>query len=289
MVNGKEYKPTINSEGFLTVDRKWKNEDVVQITVPMDIYTESMPDNHNRIAILQGPIVMAAQLGQVAPDPLVGIPVLLTSDRNASNWLKPLADKPLEFSVQGVGKPFDPQLKPFYKTYDEYYSVYFDFFTQADWANRQAEYEAEVLRQKKIDESTIDNFRIGEMQPERDHNLFATEKSYVDFALGRGGREARPENYFSFDMKVIPGVENALMLTYMGDDKDRKFDIKVEGKIIATVEWKGGQNGKFYDVEYAIPTDLIAEKSTVKVSIEANYKSTAGRIFGVRTIKKTTI
>lgn len=288
-VNGKLVKPTISNEGFLTIDRKWNNKDIVQITVPMDLYIESMPDNHNRVAILKGPIVLAGQLGKEAPDPVVGIPVFLTSDRTVSNWIKPIPNKPLEFQVKGVGKPFDPLLKPFYKTYDEHYSIYFDFFTQTDWASRQAEYEADLIRQKRIEENTIDNFRIGEMQPERDHNLFATDKSYVDFALGRAGREARIDNYFSFTMKVLPEVENALMLTYMGDDKNRKFDIKVEGQIIATVEWKGGQSGKFYDVEYLIPDELIKGKTTIKVSVEANYDTTAGRVFGVRTIKKSII
>ncbi len=117
--------------------------------------------------------------------------------------------------MSGVGKPFDPPLKPFYKTYNEYYTVYFDFFTQDEWITRQADYEAEKKRQQAIENTTIDNFRIGEMQPERDHNLKASERSYVDEALGRTGREARAANYFAFDMKVQPQVPNALLLTYI--------------------------------------------------------------------------
>jgi len=50
---------------------------------------------------------------------------------------------------------------------------------------------------------TIDNFRIGEMQPERDHQLKASEQSYTDIALGRTGREVRAGGFFSFQMKVI--------------------------------------------------------------------------------------
>ncbi|HEY5499308.1 MAG TPA: DUF6805 domain-containing protein, partial [Bacteroidales bacterium] len=172
-----------------------------------------------------------------------------------------------------------------YKTYDEYYSVYFDFFTQAEWVTRQADYEAEKKRQQAIENTTIDNFRIGEMQPERDHNLKASERSYVDEALGRTGREARSGNYFAFDMKVKPEFPNILMMTYIGDDKNRKFDIKVDGVLVATVDWKGGVTGKFYDVEYPLPATLLAGKSTVNVRIEANFDETAGRIFGCRTIR----
>ena len=138
--------------------------------------------------------------------------------------------------------------------------MYWDYFTNADWAARQTEYEAEKKREKEIEEKTIDNFRIGEMQPERDHNLKASERSYVSDALGIVGREARTDNYFSFEMKVDNSVKNNLLLTYIGDDKDRKFDILIDGIKIATEEWKGGKTGKFYDMEYSIPEDLMKDK-----------------------------
>lgn len=285
-VNGKILKTTVNESGFLVVNRKWKTGDVVVVSVPMTLRTESMPDNPNRVAILNGPIVMAGQLGTVAPDPVVGIPVMLTNDRDISNWIKPVAGEKQRFKMQGVGRPFDPILKPFYQTYKEFYSVYFDFFTQAEWVTRQADYEAEKIRQSEIEKNTIDNFRIGEMQPERDHNLKASERSYVDEALGRTGRGARVANYFSFDMKVQPGLANSLLLTYIGDDKNRKFDIKVDGTLVATVDWKGGETGKFYDFEYPLSAGIIAGKTTINVRIEANYNATAGRVFGCRTIKK---
>ena len=187
--------------------------------------------------------------------------------------------------MQKVGKPFDVKLIPFYQTYDQYYSVYWDYFTNADWAARQKEYEDEKKREKEIEEKTIDYFRVGEMQPERDHKLTASERSYVSHALGIAGREARSGNYFSFEMKVDNSVKNNLLLKFIGDDKDRKFDILIDGTRIATEEWKGGQTGKFYEKEYSIPQDLINNKSKITVRIEANYGKTAGRVFGVRTIK----
>jgi len=192
---------------------------------------------------------------------------------------------PLTKKTLNIGKPSDIHLKPFYKTYDQYYSVYFDFFTNADWDARKTEYEADKKYEQEIEESTVDNFRIGEMQPERDHNLQASERSYVDEALGRTGREARADNYFSFEMKVQPGIQNSLLLTYIGDDKNRKFDVLVDGTKIATVDWKGGKTGKFYDEVYPIPAELIKDKAKITIRVEANYNQTAGRIFGCRTIK----
>jgi hypothetical protein len=181
----------------------------------------------------------------------------------------------------------DITLKPFYGTSASYYSVYFDFFTPTEWETRKAEYEADKKHEKEIEERTIDNFRIGEMQPERDHNLQASERSYVSDALGRMGREARSGNYFSFEMNVQQGIKNILLLTYIGDDKDRKFDLLIDGVKLTSVEWNGGKTGKFYDVEYPVPMELIKDKTKITVRIEANQARTAGRVFGCRTIKKT--
>jgi hypothetical protein len=124
------------------------------------------------------------------------------------------------------------------------------------------------------------------MQPERDHKLVATEKSYVSDAMGRMGREARGGNNFSFEMKITPGAKNILLLTYIGDDKNRKFDIIVEGVKLVTEEWNGGVTGKFYNKEYVLPDDLIKGKDKITVRIEANQNRTAGRVFGVRIIKE---
>jgi len=272
-------------EGYMPIRVAMQKNDKLEIRFNLQLYTEAMPDNQNRIAFKYGPLVLAGQLGKQMPDPVYGTPVLLTDNKNINDWIKPTG-QPLQFEMSGVGKPFDVTLIPFYKTYNQYYSVYWDYFTNTDWDARKAEYEAEKKRQKEIEEKTIDNFRIGEMQPEREHKLNASERSYVSDAIGRMGREARRENYFSFDMKVDPVIGNNLLLTYIGDDKDRKFDILVDGVKIATEEWKGGKTGKFYDVEYAIPGELIKGKEKITVRIEANYGKTAGRVFGVRIIKK---
>lgn len=284
-VNGKAIQAKANAIGYIDIKRKWNNNDRIELTLPMTLHTESMPDNANRIAFLYGPIVLAAELGDSAPDPIFGTPVLLTDNRNINDWLKPLQDKPLTYRMENVGKPFDATLKPFYTIYDKHYSVYFDYFTNSDWNARKVEYEAEKKRQQEVEEQTIDYFRIGEMQPERDHNLVATEQSYVDIALGRTGREARRNNYFTFEMKVQPEIANSLLLTYMGDDKGRKFDILVDGVKIAYVEWDGGTTGKFYDKEYPIPAELLKGKSKITVKIDACHDRTAGRIFGCRILK----
>lgn len=284
-INGKEKTMPVDNNGYIEITATFRPNDRIEISMPMSLYTESMPDNPQRIAIKYGPLVMAGLLGKERPDPIVGVPVLLTDNRNPNDFIHQ-ASQPLQFDMKGVGKPFDVSLVPFYQVYDQYYSVYWDYFTNDDWARLQEEYEAEKRRVKLIEDRTIDLFRIGEMQPERDHNLKAGEQSYVDDALGRKGREARANNFIEFDMKVNGETAVNLLMTYIGDDKDRKWDLVVEGVRIETIEWKGGKTGKFYDFEYPIPAVLTNGKTSIKVRIEANYRRTAGRIFGVRTVKR---
>jgi hypothetical protein len=244
-----------------------------------------MPDNPNRIALLYGPVVLAGQLGNEMPDPIFGTTVLLTDNKNVSDWTTRNSAS-LEFKTKQVARPSDVTLIPFYQTDNQYYNVYWDFFTSSDWKNRQQEYEAEKKRQFEIEQRTIDVIRIGEMQPERDHNLKAGQKSYVSDALGRMGREARSGSHFSFDMKVKPEVPSNLLCTYIGDDKDRIFDLQVNGILITTVDWKGSTVGRFFDVEYPIPAELIKGKEIAEINVLANHSKTAGRIFGCRIVKR---
>lgn len=282
-VNGAKAKTTMVS-GYWTVDRTWKKDDKVEVKVPMLIYTESMPDNPNRIALLYGPLVMAGQLGKEMPDPNFGATVLLTDNHNVNDWVKPATGQPLTFQTQ-VAKPNDVKLIPFYKTVDQYYNVYWDFFTETDWTRREAEYRAERKHQAEVEEKTIDIIRIGEMQPERDHNLKSSEKSYVSDALGRNGREARSGGYFSFDMTVLADTPSSLLCTYIGDDRNRGFDFLVDGVKIGTQELTGSTTGRFFDVLYAIPNELTKGKSKVNVRVQAHPNKTAGRVFGCRIIK----
>ena len=283
-VNNVAEKTETDATGYLNATRIWKNDDVVTVDLAMNLYTEAMPDNPNRIAFKYGPLVLAGLLGKEKPDPVIGVPVLLTTNRNVNDWMQSTSS--LQFEMKGVGKPFDVKLIPFYQTYDQYYSVYWDYFTPDEFTKLQADYEAEKKRVQEIENRTIDNFRVGEMQPERDHNLKATERSYVSDAMDRMGREARRDHYFEFEMKIDAAVNNSLLFTYIGDDKDRVFDILVDGVKLVTVDWNGGKTGKFYDIEYKLPATMISGKTKITVKIDANHGKTAGRVFGVRTIKE---
>ena len=288
-VNGRPVEVHKAGNGYFTVSRTWKNNDKVTVIFNMNLYTESMPDNKNRVALLYGPVLLAGDLGADMPDPVYGTPVLLTGNHHVAEWIKPVAGKPLTFKMQGVGKPFDTELSPFYAMHRDYYSVYWDYFTKEEWASRETSYKEEKAQQKAIEERTIDIMRLGEMQPERDHHLQSSINSYPGNALTRTAREARAGGFFSFSIKVNPDVPNSLLCTYLGDDKKSAFDILIDDVKLASVVWNGGESGKFYDKEYPVPADMIKGKTSVTIRIVANAGKTAGRIFGCRIIRADTV
>ena len=283
-VNGTLTKVKPDTAGYCVVRRKWKPRDIVEVTIPMHLYSESMPDNPNRVAILYGPLVMAGQLGTEMPDPVFGTTVLLTDNRTVSAWARPASGAPLTFETT-VAKPNNVTLIPFYKTVDQYYNVYWDYFTESDWSTREKEYVADRKYQAEVEERTIDQIRIGEMQPERDHDLKSSEKSYISDALGRKGREARIGGFFSFDMTVLADTPSSLLCTYIGDDTNRAFDLLIDGVKIGTQELNGGDTGRFFDVTYPIPDELLKGKSRVRVHVQAHPNKTAGRVFGCRVVR----
>lgn len=284
LLNGKAVNAQVDAKGFVTIANNWKNGDQLQYVLHRTIHAEPMIDNKDRVAIFYGPVLLAGLLGDSTADPVMGIPVLLTDDHDASHWIQPVDKKNMIFKTT-VGKPLDVTLKPFYSVYKQHYMVYWDLFTPAGWQARKASYKAELERQKAIDARTVDVFRIGEMQPERDHHLTASDNSYVSEAFGKHGREARSGGFFEFDMKIDPNNTDSLLVTYIGADKNRKFDIIVEGNLIATEHLEGGQSDKFYDRTYGIPKALIQGKTNIRVRFDAKYKSTAGRAFSVRVIR----
>jgi uncharacterized protein len=69
-----------------------------------------------------------------------------------------------------------------------HYLVYWDFFTQKEWAERQTAYEAEKKYNQDIENRTIDIMRLGEMQPERTLFFLNSNRSLsARFARRKGG------------------------------------------------------------------------------------------------------
>lgn len=101
MVNGKKIVSG-NPGTYITIDRQWKNGDVISFTLPMNfrltkyIGAESDP-NHERYALEYGPILMAYASMKGETENIM-LPV---SSAELIKSLKPVAGKPLHFTING--------------------------------------------------------------------------------------------------------------------------------------------------------------------------------------------
>jgi len=287
-INGQAQTVDSEPSSYVELRRAWSSDDRVTIVLPMTLRTESMPDNSKRIGIFYGPTLLAADLGPVDNPEAVQpgfVPVLLTDDRPVTDWVKPVSGRALTFRTDGVGRPREVELVPFFRLHDRRYTVYLDLFTQADWTRREAEIRAEQEREQRLAARTLDVLRIGEMQPERDHQLQG-EKTSAGEAFGRKWRHAVDGGWFSFEMKVEPGRPAELLCTYWGSDGGRRvFDVLVNGQPIATQRLENNAPGRFFDVAYTIPEKLTRDRERVTVRFQAHPGATAGGLFDVRMLR----
>ena len=283
-VNGQPQEVSAKPGSYIELRRTWQDGDRVAIELPMSLRIEAMPDNPDRIAILYGPLVLAGEFGDRKPEPWV--PVLMTQDPDPSNWIERIPGPMLRFRTVGVGRPSDFTLIPLYRLHGQWYSVYFDRFTEEQWNERQAAYEAGQKRLRELQARTVDFVQPGEMQPERDHR-FAGEQTYAGTHRGRGWRDARNGGWFSFELKVVADESLDLVCTYWGDDAgDRQFDVLVDGQKLATQVLNRNAPGRFFEVAYPLPDEMLRGKETITVRFQAHPGKTAGGVFGCRILTR---
>lgn len=261
--------------GYASIRRKWKKGDTISLKLPMKPRLEATNDDPNVVAILNGPLVLAADLGD-AKKPFEGVaPALVGADLLGS--LVP-AGEPSTYLSKDTGRPNDLTLRPFYSQWERRTAVYFRKFTDVEWVKEEAAFAAEQSRLRDLRERSVDVMHLGEMQPERDHSL-TSEISYPVSYRGKNGRDARSGGFFEFKMKVS---DEPLMLkaTYWGEERKRLFHILVDGRRIAWETLGYNKPGEWIELDYAIPPELLKSKSSVVLRFEPEKGHTAGPVFG---------
>lgn len=113
-INGKEEKVKTTPGTYLTLNKKWKDGDVVELRMPFEFHLEPVMDQQNIASLFYGPILLAAQ--ETEPRKDWRKVTLDVKDLGKSIQGDP---KKLEFTIDGVS------YKPFYDTYGRH-SVYLD-------------------------------------------------------------------------------------------------------------------------------------------------------------------
>ncbi|MFC3116164.1 beta-L-arabinofuranosidase domain-containing protein [Cellvibrio fontiphilus] len=304
-VNGKTIKVKQQPGEFIALERRWKKGDKVELVLPMKPRLEKLPDGSNYYAVLYGPIVLAAKtqpfngekvnyfsddsrMGHIASGqvcPLEAAPFLLGNSDEFIQQLKPVAGKPLTFNASGLinGQNLQQiELVPFFRVHESRYALYMPYSTAADIEKARANAAAEEKARLALQAKTIDQVAPGEQQPESDH-FYKGEQAEAGLYNGRHWRHSRA--WFSYELNDKNQEAKTLQITYAGIDSGRKFEIQLNGVVIAKVE-STGNTQEFFTVDYPIPAELVKKaKGKYTLKFVAAPDSIAGGIYGVRLLR----
>ncbi len=140
-VNGKIIKERFLPSSWVSISREWNDNDIIEIEFPYSLHIERLPDDPAVFSILNGPLVLAADLGYdnlndkmrylhdqrgMHKGPSIDVPALEINNKELSEWL--IADDGIHsvFTTFEAGVPEDFRLIPFYKLHKQRYMIYFN-------------------------------------------------------------------------------------------------------------------------------------------------------------------
>ncbi|MFZ0730832.1 MAG: beta-L-arabinofuranosidase domain-containing protein [Candidatus Sulfotelmatobacter sp.] len=126
--------PAFSSPGsYLTLNRTWKSGDRIELSLPMALHIDPMPDDQTVQAVMYGPLVLAgrfepvtAEMSFVGYGPKSGaeikVPEIVADSVHPTAWIEPDPKQPLTFRAAGQAQAF--ALVPLNKIIHERYAVY---------------------------------------------------------------------------------------------------------------------------------------------------------------------
>ena len=175
------------------------------------------------------------------------------------------------------------RIAPFHQLRRRTYAAYWDVLTPAEYAGRMKEIAAERDRVRTLEAATLAFVPAGDNDGEKPFNMRGEDTTIVR-ADGRPGR--RSGKWFSYDVPLPPGTPIALVVTYNSDNRRvRSFEVGVDGRRLAEESQPQSSVSRFFDVEYKLPADLVAGKSTLTVRFQATNNNEVAPVFGVRVVK----
>lgn len=307
LINGKAtpYKKLPSS--YIGIQRKWKKGDVIKVIMPMKTTIEQMPNVPEYVAIMHGPIMLAAKTateqlkGLVADDsrwghiasgqklPVDKAPIIIEDNIAAiPGKVVPVAGRPMTFAFanEKIINSETLVLEPFYRIHDARYMAYWMRLTPAQYVN-YLDSVAKIEKEKlKLDQRTLDFVAPGEQQPEVDHAL-RQENSRTGSNADEFWRDANNGGYFSYNMSTQGLTDLSLNVRYQfATIAGKKFEIYVDDQKLKVIDHTDDtKKSGFYHEEYLIPAAMLKGKQQVRIK----FLSVSGRdtapVYRVRLVK----
>lgn len=306
-INGEAVSYNTLPGSYIALNRKWKKGDKISITLPMHTTTEQLPDGSDYVAVLHGPIVMAAKTdtlnmtGLFADDsrgghiahgekyPLQTMPVFVSNDTDISSHIKPVSGKSFTYTAPDLiypSKYTSLELIPFYKLHDSRYIIYWQKLTTDNLKTVLKKLDEDETTKQKIEALTIDAVTAGEQQPESDH-FMESEQSSRGITNDRHSRSSK--KWFSYKITDTNKKADQLQVTYHGGDKNRRFKIIINNQIIKEVQMAESRGDFFFTENYSIPAEILKDsKGILTVKFQALEGSETANVFEIRLLRKIT-
>ena len=306
-VNGKDVSAQADADGYVSVDRKWKKGDVVEVAFPMHTSVVPLPNVPQYVAFMHGPIVLGMKTGTedlrgiIADDsrfgqyaggeylPVDKAPMLLYGEADLADCLKPVPGKPLHFTFEGVEvrNPIEGELQPFYTIHDARYMMYWLALSKDGYEEYLAALAAEEAAKLKLEGRTADHVQPAEQQPETDHKM-QFERSTTGNTNNVFFREAQNGGWFSYELATQGKTELSLYVKYWGVDDwgTRRFDIMIDDeKLIEVNNSRRWRSSVFKTEEYRIPASMLEGKEYIRVRFQSYPGTQVGGLYELRLVE----
>ncbi|SDM07468.1 glycoside hydrolase family 127 protein [Pedobacter antarcticus] len=299
-VNGKKQLVEVDSASYISLNRKWKSGDVIDIHLPMHTQAEFLPDGSDYVSFVHGPIVLAASMGtadlaglkangdrmaHIANGPLLSVEdaPLMIADRNSI--AKGITDENPPMTFKAANMIYQQEYKglelvPFYKLNETRYMVYWPFTNPENLPALLNARKEKAAAAFALDAITVDKVSTGEQQPESDHG-FKGENTWEGVFKDRHFRTGT--GWFSYILKNPESKASGIRLTYFGKESDRNFEIYANDVLLETVKLEGNRGDHFYDVTYALPDDK--KQLEIVIKLVARPGSSIAAIYELRLLK----
>jgi hypothetical protein len=131
----------------------------------------------------------------------------------------------------------------------------------------------------------VDAVTAGSRAEESAHALEETRSDSYWFE-GRRCRSARADGSFGYALKLPPKGPAAVRVAYWGGEtRPHRFEVLVEGEVVATQSLFDDRPGEVFPMEYAIPETLVRGRDRVRVAFRPVPGGSTGAVFDVRTVR----
>lgn len=307
-VNGKPADIITGPSSYVSINRKWKKGDVVNINFPMHSSLRYLPNEPQYVALMHGPILLGMKTGTesmaslIADDsrfgqyaggpkqPIDKAPILINNDiASIPSQLTPVSGKPLHFTLSTrTENKIEGELQPFFEIHDSRYMIYWLALTEGSYKQYIDNIAKQEQERQALEASTVDKVQPGEQQPETDHQM-ETDESYIGNTNNVFYRDARNGHYFSYLMQTDGLTNLKLRLKYwgVGEWKSHEFDIYIDDVLLRSINNTGKYRISEFKAEtYDIPATLLQDKKQVRVKFVAKPNKQIGEIYEVRLIKQ---